>query len=158
VGVSVTVAPPAGQYKPKQLVNLGYHRWALKPEIGISRPLGRWTLESYAGVWLFTANDAYFPGNSRRQQDPIFSLQGHAISTLPHRAWLAFDGTWFAGGQSTVDGIPNPDLQRNSRFGVAWSIPVSGRHSVKLSYSAGATTRRGTAFDTVNVTWQFVRF
>jgi hypothetical protein len=58
VGASLTVMPPWGQYNSAQLVNLGYNRWAVKPEIGVSRPFGRWTVEGAAGLWLFTANDA----------------------------------------------------------------------------------------------------
>jgi hypothetical protein len=27
--------------------------------------------------------------------------------------WLAFDGTWFSGRETFVDGILNPDRQRN---------------------------------------------
>ncbi len=64
----LTVVPPLGQYRAGQLVNLGFHRWAFRPEVGVSRPFGRWTIEGYTGVWLFTTNDAYFPdvrGSSR---------------------------------------------------------------------------------------------
>src|SRR5262245_29326816 len=45
VGTSLTVVPALGQYKSSQLVNLGYNRWAFKPEVGVSRGIGRWTFE-----------------------------------------------------------------------------------------------------------------
>ena len=44
VGVSLTVAPPLGQYDDTKVINLGTNRWSVKPEIGLSRacgPLGR---------------------------------------------------------------------------------------------------------------------
>ena len=50
----MTIMPPWGQYSSAQLVNLGYNRWAVKPEIGVTRTIRRWTLEAAAGVWLFT--------------------------------------------------------------------------------------------------------
>ena len=56
------------------------------------------------------------------------------------RAWLAVNGTWFAGGETRVDGVLNPDLQRNTRLGVTLSIPLAGRQSVKFVYSTGTTT------------------
>jgi hypothetical protein len=158
MGASVTVVPPLGQYNASQLINLGYHRWGLKPEIGVSHPIGRLTVDGYAGVWLFTTNDEFYPGRARKSQDPILSLQGHASYALPGRTWLAVDGTWFAGGETRVDRVLSPDLQRNTRIGVTVSVPVVGQQSIKFVYSTGATTRRGSDFDTVNVTWQLVMF
>jgi hypothetical protein len=158
LGMSLTVVPPLGQYDPGALVNLGFNRWAFKPEIGASRPLGRWTVEGYAGTWLFTANDAYYPGRLTRRQDPVLAMQGHATCALPHRTWVALDATWFAGGDTRVGGLLNPDHQRNTRLGATFSFPIVGQQSLKLAYSTGATTRRGTDFDTLNVTWQLVTF
>jgi hypothetical protein len=158
VGASVTVAPPWGQYDPTQLVNLGYNRWAVKPEIGISHPAGRLTIDGYVGVWLFTTNDAYYPGHLKKHQDPVLALQGHASYALPRRYWVAIDGTWFAGGETRIDRVANPDLQRNTRVGITLSVPVVGQQSVKFVYSTGTATRRGSDFDTINATWQLVLF
>ena len=44
VGVSLTVAPPLGQYDSTKLINLGTNRWSFKPELGfVARlwPVGR---------------------------------------------------------------------------------------------------------------------
>jgi hypothetical protein len=67
-------------------------------------------------------------------------------------------GTWFGGGETRVENVVNPDEQRNARMGAVISIPVGKMQSVKIVYSTGATTRRGTDFDSLNVTWQLVRF
>jgi hypothetical protein len=158
VGVSVTVMPPWGQYEASQLVNLGYNRWAFKPEVGLSHRIGRWTFEGYAGVWHYTTNDEYYPGRAHKSQDPVWSWQTHVNYALPRRTWIAFNGTWFSGGQTHVDGVVNPDTQRNSRLGATFSVPLSAQQSLKIVYSTGATTRRGSDFNTFNVTWQLVTF
>jgi hypothetical protein len=158
VGASVTIVPPIGQYNSAQLVNLGYNRWAFKPEVGVSHQIGRWTFDVYAGVWLFTVNDDYFPGDAHRRQDPVVAWQTHISYALPHRTWVAFNGTWFNGGETSVERVASADEQRNSRLGVTLSIPASGQQSIKFIYSTGATTRRGNDFNTFNVTWQLVWF
>ena len=158
VGASVTVGPPLGQYDRTKLVNLGAHRWSFKPEVGVSRRIDRWTVEGYAGVWLFTANEEFYTGSSVRRQDPILALQGHVSYTLPNRSWLAFDGTWYTGGRSSVDGVDKLDLQRSTRLGATFSQPLPARQSIKISYSAGATTRIGGDFRTFAVAWQKVWF
>ena len=78
VGVTLLVTAPTGQYDPSKLVNIGTNRWSFKPEVGVSKALGPWTLEAAAGVTFFTDNDQFF-GNGVRQQDPLYSVQGHAI-------------------------------------------------------------------------------
>ena len=158
MGTSVTVMAPLGQYNPAQLVNLGYNRWAFKPEVGLSYPAGRWTIEGSAGFWFFTTNESYFPGNARKEQDAVFATQGHVSYALPRRAWVGVNGTWFAGGETRVDRALNPDEQRNTRLGVTLSVPIARQQSLKFVYSTGATTRRGSDFNTFNITWQLVTF
>ena len=36
------------------LINYGTNRWAFKPEVGVSRRWGHWTLDTYGAVWFFT--------------------------------------------------------------------------------------------------------
>ena len=158
VGAALTAVPPLGQYNPRQLVNLGFNRWAVKPEIGVSHPAGRWTVDASAGVWLFSDNRSYYPAHAVKRQGAVVTLQGHASYSLPRRSWLAVNATWFTGGETRVDGVPNPDFQRNTRVGATVSIPIAGQQSLKLSYSSGTTTRRGSAFNTFNATWQLVMF
>jgi Putative MetA-pathway of phenol degradation len=158
VGASLSVVPPVGQYDSAKLVNLGSNRWSFKPEIGLSYPTGRWTLDAYAGVWLFTDNESYYPGTSSRHQDPIVALQGHVSYTLGRRAWLAINVTWYAGGRTRVDGGGESDLQRNTRLGATWALPVGARQSLKVAYSAGAATRLGADFRTITAAWQLVIF
>jgi hypothetical protein len=84
--------------------------------------------------------------------------QGHVGYALTRRSWLAINATWFEGGRTRIDGIPSPDQQRNARLGAMLSIPAGASNSMKLVYSTGATTRRGSDFDTLTVQWQRVWF
>jgi hypothetical protein len=158
LGASLTVVMPVGQYDSTKLVNLGSNRWSLKPEVGLSLPAGRWTFDGYAGVWWFTDNGAYYPGPSRRHQDPVIAVQGHVSYTLGRRAWIAANATWYGGGQMQVNDLPTADPYRNSRLGATWAIPLGMRQSLKISYSAGAATRVGADFKTISGAWQLVIF
>ena len=109
-------------------------------------------------MWLFTTNDVFYPGRARREQDSVVALQGHVSYALPRRAWVAVNGTWFAGGETRVDRALNPDEQRNTRLGATFSLPITRQQSLKFVYSTGTTTRRGSDFNTFNVTWQLVTF
>ncbi len=156
-GFSLTVNAPFGQYDPAKLINLGTNRWACKPEVGLSHPAGDWIFELYAGVWLFEANDKFFRGQVRRQ-DPLASYQGHIVYELQPRLWIAADFTYYAGGETTVNGIPQKDRQDNSRAGLTMSLPIKKSQSVKLTWARGVSTRIGSSFDAMGIAWQMVWF
>ena len=158
VGVSLTLAPPLGQYTGRKLINLGANRWAFKPELGVSHTLGRWTIEGYSGVVLFTTNREFYTGASVRTQQPVVALQAHISYTLRRQLWAAFDATWYSGGSTTVNGTQKADLQRNSRVGATLSLPVGRQQSIKFSGSTGATTRIGADFRTFGAAWQLTWF
>jgi hypothetical protein len=152
-GASVQVSVPMGQYDSNKLVNVGTNRWSVKPEIGVSKELGKLILELNGSATYYTDNDNFFGGQTR-EQDPIYAVQGHVIYGFSHGIWAALDATYYWGGQTTVDGVTGNDLQRNSRGGVTVALPVSRYNSVKLYASTGVSTRTGSDFDTFGVAWQ----
>ena len=109
-------------------------------------PIGRWDVDAYAGVWLFTANDDFFPGGLERTQDPILAIQGHVSYTFKPRLWLAVDSTWYSGGKSQVAGGEPVAAVNNSRLGATLSIPASRQQSFKIAFSNGVSVRTGTDF------------
>jgi hypothetical protein len=158
-GMSLTVSAPTGENYPDKLINIGANRWGFKPEAGISCNWRRkWYADLYGAVWLFTANTAAYPGTSRRQQDPLASVQGHLSYTLARRSWAALDATWFWGGASHVDGGPAVSRIDNKRVGAVLAMGITDRQSVKLAYSYGASTRVGEDFGTVALAYQTVWF
>jgi hypothetical protein len=157
LGASLVVVGPSGQYDPAKLINIGANRWAIKPELGLTHPVGRWWLELYGGVWFFSANSDFF-GDSRREQQPIGTLQAHASYTFRPRMWLGGDATFYTGGRSRVDGGPEGELLRNSRLGLTLALPAGRHHSLKVAWATGFTTRIGGDFDTLAIGWQVLWF
>ncbi len=155
IGASITVVVPIGQFFPEKLINLGANRWAFKPEIALSHPIGgRWLIDVYAGVWLFTTNRSFFPGTAVRAQDPLVAFQGHLSYNVTPMMWGAFDLTFYAGGRSTLNGLGKDDRAKNVRLGGTLVLPLGRRHSVKFGASTGAIVRIGADFTTLSVAWQ----
>ena len=157
VGVSLSVILPTGQYDPRRLVNLGSNRWAFKPEVGISKPIGRWTVEVAGGAWFFTANKKFF-GGVKREQKPLLSLQGHLIYTFRPRMWAAVDGTYYSGGRTVVNDKLNADTQSNSRIGATFAYPLDKHQSLKIIWARGLTTRIGGNLNTIAFGWNYTWF
>ena len=154
VGASLQVSVPAGQYDDTKLVNIGTNRWYFKPELGVSKAQGPLTLEFKAAVTLFTTNTDFYNGN-RRSQDPLYSLQAHAIYNFPSGIWGSLDGTYFTGGRTTLNGTLNSDLQQNWRVGGTLAFPVDRHNSIKLYASTGMASRTGNSFDLLGIAWQY---
>ena len=66
IGISAQVSAPLGQYDNSKLLNLGNNRWSFRPELGISKAWGPWTLEVAPSVTLFTENTDFFNGEHLR--------------------------------------------------------------------------------------------
>jgi len=154
VGVSIAVVPPLGQYDSAKLINIGTHRWSFKPEFGLSSALGKWVVEAMAGVWWFTDNTD-FVGGRTREQDPIGETQVHLTYKFKRSVWLAGDANFYTGGQTTIGGKRNLDLQRNSRVGATFSTAIDRHQSIRASVSRGAYTTIGADFNSVAVGYNY---
>jgi hypothetical protein len=154
IGASVQVSAPLGQYDKDKLVNLGNNRWFVKPDIGISKAWGAFTIELSTGVFFFSKNDDYFGGKTL-EQDPVSTTQVHLTYNLGRGVWAALSGTYDYGGRTTVDGMRKDDLQRNSRVGATIALPVNRGNSIKLFASSSIYTSSGSDFDLVGIVWQY---
>jgi hypothetical protein len=153
VGASLQVSAPWGQYDPARLINIGGNRWSFKPELGVSKAAGAWTLEGKLAATFFTANDDFF-GGGRREQDPIVAVQGNVIYGFANGVWASFDATYYAGGRTTLNGMRGSDLQQNTRVGATLALPIDARNSIKLYASSGVHARTNNNFDLIGIAWQ----
>jgi len=162
VGASLKVVPPSGQYDSTKLINLGTNRWAIKPELGLSRRWGHWILDAYSGVWFYTTNPAFFsqnkfnPGVNTQSQNPTGAFETHLSYDVKPRLWASLDGNFWFGGATSLNNIENPKTtNRNSRVGATVSFPLGKRESLKLSYNDGAYIQYGGNYQNVTVGWQY---
>ena len=154
VGMSLAVTAPLGAYEDDKLLNIGNNRWSFKPELGVSKAIGRFTLELAPGITVFTDNDHYF-GDTRREQDPLFSAQAHGIYSFRRGFWGAVSATYYSGGDNTLDGIRQHDRQEHVRAGGTLSIPLGRHPSIKLYGSTGVWSRSGSDFWLAGIAFQF---
>jgi len=154
IGASLQVSVPASQYDSSRVVNIGTNRWSFRPEVGISKAVGPWTLEFQAAATLFTDNRDFYGGHTR-SQDPIYSLQGHVIYGFRSGVWASLDATTFAGGRTTLNGVRGDDRQQNWRVGGTLAFPVDVRHSIKIYASSGVSARTDNNYDLIGIAWQY---
>jgi hypothetical protein len=155
LGASINMVVPTGQYFNDKLINLGTNRWAFRPELALSHPFSKkWMIDCYAGVWLFTSNPSFYPGNTVKTQNPMGSFQAHLSYNVSLRAWVAFDLTYYTGGNSQLNGQPKDDRQSNSRIGTTLVFPTGKFSALKFAVSTGAIVRSGANFTSFSVGWQ----
>lgn len=78
IGANLQVSLPLGQYDHDRLVNIGTNRFAIKPELGISRKYDRVILEIAGGASFFTVNHDFYLGQTRAQ-NPVGYVQSHIV-------------------------------------------------------------------------------
>ena len=154
VGASLQVSAPLGQYDDSKLLNLGNNRWSFRPEMGISKASGPWTVEIASGVTFFTDNTDFINGNTFAQA-PIYTVRGDVIYNFESGAWVSLDGIYFTGGRTALNGMRDNNEQTNTRAGLTLALPVDRYNSIKFNASTGISTRTGSEFSAVGVAWQY---
>ena len=136
---------PLGHYDSTKLINIGGNIWSFKPEVGLSKALGHWTLETRTAVTFFTTDNNFFNGMTRSQK-PLYQLQGHVIYSFSHGIWASVDATYYTGDRSDTDDRLNRDLEQNWRFGGTLAMPISRYNSIKFYTSQGVSARTDNNF------------
>ena len=155
LGASIKVVAPTGEYEDDKLINIGSNRWAMRLQLGYIRPLTpKWLLEMSAGAWFFGDNDEFV--GATREQDPIGALNIHLVRRFSPGFWASLDLNYYLGGHSTLDGVRNADLQRNSRAGLSFAYPFKRRHALKLGFSEGVATESGGDYRTINLNYVYI--
>jgi hypothetical protein len=131
-----------------------YDGQTIRRSVSGFKALGRWTLEGTAAVTLYTDNNDFYGDNSR-SQDPLYSLGTSVIYSFRSGAWASLDGTYFAGGRTTLNRELSNDLQQNWRVGATLAFPVNAGNSVKAYASRGVSARTGNNYDLVGIAWQY---
>lgn len=154
IGFTLKLTAPLGAYDKDKLVNIGTNRWSFEPEFGISKAINHWIFETAVAAIIYTDNDE-FDNDKTRQQDPVYSAQGHVIYSFPNKTWTAIGATYYTGGRTSINGVTGDDLQQNWRTGFTVTLPVNRNHSIKLYGSSGVSTRTGSDFDRLGIAWQY---
>jgi hypothetical protein len=154
IGASVQVSAPSGQYDPSRAINLGSHRWSIKPDIGFSKTFGALTLDFTTSATFYSVNDDYFGGKTL-EQEPIYSAQTHLSYEFGGGIWAALGATYYRGGLATVNGAAGNVELGNSRVGAVLALPVDRYNSIKFNLSSGVHSRMGTDFTIFAMAWQY---
>jgi hypothetical protein len=151
-GASLKLLAPTGEYEEDKLINVGTNRWAVKGELGYSHPFNhKWILEFELGAWYIWDNEEFL--GTTREQAPIVAFESHLVRRIKPAFWVSLDLNHYAGGRTTVGGLSQADLQRNTRFGATIAYPFAKRQLIKASYATGVVTESGGDFDMVLLTY-----
>ena len=154
IGASLQVTAPLGQYDNTKLINLGNNRWSFKPQLGISKAWGAWTVEIAPGVTFYTDNTDFNRGNTFAQS-PLYSVQAHVVRGFANGVWLALDATYFSGGRTKLNGVQGDTLQSNTRGGFTLALPVDRHNSIKFYAFGGTSSRTGSTANSGGIAWQY---
>lgn len=160
-GATVQVITPFGEYHPSKLINLGSNRWTVRGALGVSKAIGNWIAEGYAGIWVFGKNDnfanneEFFPGGAELEQKPLFTAKIHGIRSFASGRWLSVDVGYGIGGRTAVDGVDRDTRISAFRFGLTYVWPIDPYHSLKFYALSGVRIEKGPDFDVLGLAYQF---
>lgn len=157
IGAAVSLRLPVGEYYRDRLINLGSNRFVLRPELGVLHTRYRVSYELTGSISLFENNDEFWPGDSVREQDPLFLIQGHIVYTFKPGLWASVSAGYGFGGESSINGASRDDKHDNHFWALTLGAPVAQYHTIKLTY-AGVRTNNlvGVDSDNLLLAWSFL--
>jgi len=157
VGAAIGIIVPVGEYFSDKLINLGSNRWAIRPQFGVLHEHNRWQLEATGAVFLYGDNRDFYPGTQVREQDPLWSIQGHVIYTFRPGLWASVSSGYAWGGQSTISGKRANDENQIVVWAFSLGVPISARQGLKFAYINSRTrTQTGSDLDTFTLGWSMM--
>jgi Putative MetA-pathway of phenol degradation len=156
-GVALGIVAPLGEYFEDKLINLGNNRWAIRPQLGALHQHNKWQFETTGAVILYGDNDEFAPGTRVREQDPLWSWQGHVIYTFMPGLWASVSGGVLWGGTSYVDGLSLDDRSRISVWALSLGIPITRMQGLKVAYTNSKThTDKGSDLGYWSLGWSLM--
>ena len=153
VGAAIAVCVPVGEYFEDKLLNLGQNRYTFVPQLGAVHTRGPWSYEVTGSALIFTDNDEFF-GGQKREQDPIYALQGHVIRVFRPGLWASASALYAKGGKSTVDSERKDDERGDFFAALSFGFPVGQNHGVKVAYILSRTRRNtGADVNSILIAW-----
>ena len=146
--VIADLAVPVGEYNDSQPLNLGQNRWYGRFGAPIVWQIGSWvpgrrtTLELLPAVWLFGNNDDYV--GKTLETDPMFQVDAHLTRDFTERFWGSLDGTWYTGGQASIDGVKGEKLDN---LGVGLTLGYQINDNLGLTFGYKSTIGDGAPGD-----------
>ena len=156
VGVALGVDLPTGQYKKDKLLNIGNNRFTVSPQLGVVHKRGKWTFEGTTTVDFYTDNNSFFNGK-KREQDPFFTAQTHAIYDFSPGFWVSASLGYGNGGRSTIDGVKKNDKKEFVAWALSAGYPITKRLSLKAAY-IGTRRQRDSGLESDTFTIGFSTF
>jgi hypothetical protein len=153
VGVSLQVWVPLGQYDPDRALNIGSHRWTMRPQLGVAHTVGPWILEASLAAWFFTRNGDFWGGNTLEHR-PFLAGKLHVVRTISRRVWLALAGGIGTGARGVVNEVPTDTRQTAVRVGLTGVWEFVPRHTARLNVVTTRRIERGPDFDAVALSYQ----
>ncbi len=154
IGTSILIVAPTSDYNSDKLLNLGSNRWSIRTELGVSRAIGKWTVEFAGNVSWFNDNNNYFGGNTL-SQDPLYVAKTHLIYKFRPGMWLGGSLGYGRGGQSFINGEPRANEQKNLRYGMTFAYSFNQQHGIRASYTAAENSGAGTEFDAFGLGYKY---
>jgi hypothetical protein len=139
VDILTDLTIPIGEYNSSQALNLGQNRWYGRIGLPIVWQLGAWVpgrrtaLELLPAVWLFGDNTDFV--GQTLQTDPMFQVDGHLTRDFTDHFWGAIDGSWYTGGQASIDGVKGEKLN-NLGFGLTLGSQINDNLGFTFSYKS----------------------
>jgi len=153
-GISPYITLPLGEYDKNRALNLGNHRWAIKPELGVVKGFGEKTyLDLILNGEFYTDNDKNLGG--KLKQDPLLGAEVHLSYDISKQWYASVDYFYSYGGETKVAGAWQKNTANNHGLGLSLFWLIGSNNQLMIEYRDDFSVKNGPGTNTFGARWAY---
>lgn len=146
IGAGMFLITPTGEYDQASPVNMGDHRWSLRPQYLMGKAFGKAFYELGADCGFYTdkqVNGA--SGQVTSRKDPLLNVFGHATYNLTPALFMSGSLFWNHGGETKVDGVRQHDETKSTAAMATFGFGLTPQCQLLLQIRQDVSVKNGPA-------------
>jgi hypothetical protein len=155
-GAGMFLVTPTGEYDKSNIINLGDHRWSLRPQALVGRGFGKTFYEIGGETSFYT--DKQNEGATRNQtstKDPLYNVYGHTSYDFTPALFIAGSVFYTNGGETKLGGIRQNDETKSLSAMLTFGFALTAQSQLLLQIRQDISVQDGPAQNQADVRFAY---
>jgi hypothetical protein len=155
-GAGLFLVTPTGAYDKSSPINLGDHRWSLRPQVLVGRGFGKAFYELGGEISVYTdKQDEGADQNLTSKKAPLYNAFGHATYNFTPALFTSASAFYTNGGETKLGGINQNDETKSLAAMLTFGFGLTAQSQLLLQIRQDVAVQNGPAQNHVDARFAY---